>query len=131
MIDLTAKTLPTQPTPSTTYSGKVESAEKLAALSKAGEEGTGAETSSSVLELGKNINTDTLNGLQKEFQRFFPERKDTAFEVDIDPETKKSVFRLVDRETKEVLQQFPPEELLSFARHIMELLDGKIVDLKV
>ena len=53
-----------------------------------------------------------------------------GLEFVIDPESKKVVVRVVDNETRQVIRQFPSEEILSIARSIDRmqglLLNGKV-----
>ena len=123
MMDSTVNLMSSQPSVGMALAAKAEPPDKLSAAAKVGEERKSPETSSSVLELGKNIDTNTLEKLQKEFNQFLSEKSQTEFKLAIDPDTKKSVFSLVDKNTKEVIQQFPPEEVLAFAKHVIELLD--------
>jgi flagellar protein FlaG len=41
-----------------------------------------------------------------------------GLEFSVDPDSKKVVVRLVDSETRQVIRQFPSEEILSIARSI-------------
>ncbi len=125
MMDPIINLISNQPTAGKSYGVKADSSDKPPGLSKVGEGSKSQESSSTVLELGKNVDTNTLDNLQKEFNRFFSDKPETVFKLAIDPDTKKSVFSLVDKETKEIIQQFPPEEILAFAKHVIELLDDQ------
>ena len=123
MMDPTVNLISSQPSSGRAFAVKADSSDKPSVAAKTGEENKGRETSSTELEIGKNVDTNTLDNLQKEFNRFFSDKSETVFKLAIDPDTKKSVFSLVDKETKEIIQQFPPEEILAFAKHVIALLD--------
>ncbi len=54
----------------------------------------------------------------------------TKIAFEIDKETKKTILRIVDVETNEIIRQIPPEELLKISKRISELL-GLIINEKV
>lgn len=109
---------------------KVESSEKLAQIGKNKEGNQKNEITNDPNSIGMNLDTESLSKLNQELNKLL-KQKETEFEYAVDEDTKKLIFRLRDKETKEVVNQFPPEELLNFAKRIMELLDGKIVNMKV
>ncbi|MFQ5719044.1 MAG: flagellar protein FlaG [Acidobacteriota bacterium] len=48
--------------------------------------------------------------------------------VSVDESTGRIVVKIVDRETREVTRQVPPEELLELARHLREQTPGALVN---
>lgn len=46
----------------------------------------------------------------------------------IDDDTGRTVIKVLDKETKEIIRQIPPEEALSFARKLNEGADLEIID---
>ncbi len=64
-----------------------------------------------------------INVLGEKLQKLLSDTN-VALEFKIDEETNKMILRLIDNETKEVLQQFPPELALKIAR-IISSIEGK------
>jgi flagellar protein FlaG len=60
------------------------------------------------------------------------EQENVELEFTVDEATQKLVLRVLDAETKQVLQQIPPEIALRIARFVMELLqrNGGIADVR-
>mgnify|MGYP001773181413 CR=1 FL=1 len=61
------------------------------------------------------------------------EQENVELEFVVDEATQKLVLRVLDAETKQVLQQIPPEIALRIARFVMELLqrNGVIADVRI
>ncbi len=56
---------------------------------------------------------------------------DVVFKFSIDKTTKKMILKLIDSETKEVLQQFPPDIALKIARIVANQLEkGNVTNAK-
>lgn len=108
---------------------RVEPPEKLATLAKGKDAVASGETFNNPDSIGMNLNMESMEKLQQEFNKLFA-RQDSVYQYQMDKETKRVVFRELDKKTGEVLRQIPPEELLSFAHKLMELMDGNILNVK-
>jgi len=64
-----------------------------------------------------------INVLGEKLQKLLSDTN-VALEFKMDEETNKMILRLIDNETKEVIQQFPPELALKIAR-IISSIEGK------
>lgn len=51
-----------------------------------------------------------------------------TLQFSIDDETGTTVVKVLDSETKEVIRQFPPEEVLALARHLQESQEIQALD---
>jgi uncharacterized FlaG/YvyC family protein len=60
------------------------------------------------------------------------EQENVELEFVVDEQTQKLVLRIRDAETKQILQQIPPEIALRIARFVMELLqrEGVVTDVR-
>lgn len=76
-----------------------------------------------------SLSAEEIEGIIKELNQFI-QIFNTKIAFEIDKETKKTILRIVDVETNEVIRQIPPEELLKISRRISELL-GLIINEKV
>lgn len=128
MIESTIKPLPNVTMPLTAEPGKAGSSEKLAAMVQ-GETPSKPEASKEDVALGMHLDVEDLSKMQKEFNKFLAPQN-TTLEYGMDKLTKKMIFKVRDKESKEVIRQIPPEQLVEFAQHIIELLDGKIFNTK-
>lgn len=66
--------------------------------------------------------------LNKVKERF--ERVNIGFEYYIDEATNREVVKVIDKNTNEVIRQFPPEEILNMLQKMYEML-GILVDEKI
>lgn len=128
MLDTAVKSVVNTTASAPAYPQKIESSEKLAGIVKNKDGADKIELMNDPNTIGKNLDMESMEKLKTEFSKMM---KQTEIEYEIDADTKRLVFKLQDKETKKVISQVPPEELLSFAKRIMELLDGKIVNMKV
>jgi len=76
-----------------------------------------------------SLSEEEIESIIKELNQFI-QIFNTKIAFEIDKETKKTILRIVDVETNEVIRQIPPEELLQISRRISELL-GLIINEKV
>ena len=76
-----------------------------------------------------SLSAEEIEGIIKELNQFI-QIFNTKIAFEIDKETKKTILRIVDVETNEVIRQIPPEELLKISRRISELL-GVIINEKI
>ncbi|MFN3134678.1 MAG: flagellar protein FlaG [Candidatus Kryptonium sp.] len=76
-----------------------------------------------------SLSIEEIESVIKELNQFI-RIFNTKIAFEIDRETKKTILRIVDVETNEVIRQIPPEELLKISRRISELL-GLIINDKV
>ena len=76
-----------------------------------------------------SLSAEEIEGIIKELNQFI-QIFNTKIAFEIDKETKKTILRIVDVETNEVIRQIPPEELLKISRRISELL-GLIINEKI
>lgn len=58
-----------------------------------------------------SLSAEEIEGIIKELNQFI-QIFNTKIAFEIDKETKKTILRIVDVETNEVIRQIPPEELL-------------------
>lgn len=58
------------------------------------------------------------------------EKANIRFEYSIDEVTKREVVKVIDKDTKEVIRQFPPEEILNMLQKMYEML-GILIDKKI
>jgi len=89
----------------------------------------GARAENFEFKTSKILSSDEVENIIKEMNEFiqiFNPR--IAFELD--KETGKTVLKIIDAQTKEVIRQIPPEELLRISKRISELL-GLIINAKV
>lgn len=77
----------------------------------------------------ESLSLEEIESVIKELNQFV-QIFNTKIAFEIDKETKKTILRIVDVETNEVVRQIPPEELLKISRRISELL-GLIINDKV
>jgi len=72
-----------------------------------------------------------FNDLAKKIQSVLGE-ENLSIEFSLDKDSKKMIMKVIDENTKEIVQQIPPETALKIARIVANLLDsGKITDAKV
>ncbi len=129
MIDNITNMTPAGQASTTTEAGKAEAAQKLAALTR--EKGPDLNRQAMADETGqaKNLELETFDKLQKDFERMMASR-DTTVEYTHDDKTNRLVFKVVDKSTGDTVRQFPPEELLNFAYRLIDFLNGKVVNEK-
>ena len=84
--------------------------------------GQGPESpkSNSVLAEAKIVDYSQLS---KKLQEIIG-ASNTYFEFSLDEETKKLIIKVVNQETKEVVQQYPPEVALKIAKIVAQKLDA-------
>lgn len=58
------------------------------------------------------------------------EKANVEFEYFIDETTHREVVKVIDKDTKEVIRQFPPEEILTMLQKMYEML-GVLIDKKI
>jgi flagellar protein FlaG len=58
------------------------------------------------------------------------EKANIRFEYSIDEATNREVVKVIDKDTKEVIRQFPPEEILNMLQKMYEML-GVLIDKKI
>lgn len=58
------------------------------------------------------------------------EKANISFEYSVDKATNREVVKVIDKDTKKVIRQFPPEEILNMLQKMYEML-GVLVDKKV
>ena len=95
-----------------------------------------ATQKSSVQSNEKNVVSSTekklnYNDLANSIQSLLGEQN-IALEFKMDDETKKMILRIIDSNTKEVIQQVPPEIALKVAKFVADQLgNGQVADAKV
>ena len=79
--------------------------------------------------VGKGVDFSAL----EQMLRSMVEGEQVELEFAVDEATQKLVLRVIDAETKQVLQQIPPEIALRIARFVMALLqkDSGIADVRI
>jgi len=83
---------------------------------------------SAVSSTEKKLN---YNDLANSIQSLLGERN-IALEFKMDDETKKMILRIIDSNTKEVIQQVPPEIALKVAKFVADQLgNGQVADAKI
>jgi len=71
------------------------------------------------------------NDLANSIQSLLGEQN-IALEFKMDDETKKMILRIIDSNTKEVIQQVPPEIALKVAKFVADQLgNGQVADAKI
>lgn len=78
---------------------------------------------------GLKIDAEELAKLQQKFEDTFSYRN-TRLEFSVDSITKRTVFKIVDSKSDQVIKQIPPEEILAFAHQLVTFLDGRLVNEK-
>lgn len=58
------------------------------------------------------------------------EKANIDFEYSVDKATNREVVKVIDKDTKEVLRQYPPEEILNMLQKMYEML-GVLIDKKI
>lgn len=58
------------------------------------------------------------------------EKVNIGFEYFIDEKTNREVVKVIDKDTEEVIRQFPPEEILNMLQKMYEML-GILIDKKI
>lgn len=58
------------------------------------------------------------------------EKANIGFEYFIDEKTNREVVKVIDKDTNEVIRQFPPEEILNMLQKMYEML-GILIDKKI
>lgn len=71
---------------------------------------------------------DLEQALLKVKERF--EKVNVGFDYSVDETTKRNVVKIIDKDTKEVIRQYPPEEILNMLQKMYEML-GIFVDQKL
>ncbi|WP_444994892.1 flagellar protein FlaG [Aliikangiella sp. IMCC44359] len=61
----------------------------------------------------------------EEFQQF-NQSIDRSLQFKVDDELGVTIVRVIDRETDELIRQFPPEELINLSKRLKELNDDKL-----
>lgn len=74
----------------------------------------------------KEINKEDLKKLADELNADF-KLFNASISFSIDDETQKTVIKILNRDTEEVIREFPPEELLKLASRLTEVI-GRLVD---
>jgi len=76
--------------------------------------------------------TDSANKLDKAISRIneFVQKIQRDLQFSVDDESGKTVIKVIDSESKEVIRQIPEEVLLQVARSIEESLEGALLEVK-
>ncbi|MCS7228948.1 MAG: flagellar protein FlaG [Candidatus Kryptonium sp.] len=77
----------------------------------------------------RKISMEEVEKIIKELNQFI-QIFNTKITFEIDKEARKTVLKIVDVETNEIIRQIPPKELLIISKRISELL-GLIINEKV
>ncbi|CUU05096.1 flagellar protein FlaG [Candidatus Thermokryptus mobilis] len=77
----------------------------------------------------RGLSTDEIEQIVSELNNFI-QIFNTKIAFEIDKETRKTVLKIIDAQSNEIIRQIPPEELLEISRRISELL-GLIINAKV
>jgi len=77
----------------------------------------------------KKLSVDEIESIINELNRFI-QIFNTKITFEIDKETKKTVLKIINAQSNEIIRQIPPEELLEISRKISELL-GLIINVRV
>ncbi|MET1255034.1 flagellar protein FlaG [Aliikangiella maris] len=64
--------------------------------------------------------TDSVQSQIEEFQQF-TQSIDRSLQFKVDDELGVTIVRVIDRETDELIRQFPPEELINLSKRLKEL----------
>ncbi len=80
-------------------------------------------------ETKREVSVEEIENIVKELNKFI-QIFNTKVAFEIDEETKKTILKIVDVETNEIIRQIPPEELLRISRRISELL-GLIINERI
>jgi flagellar protein FlaG len=75
------------------------------------------------------LSTDEIEQIVSELNNFI-QIFNTKIAFEIDKETKKTVLKIIDAQSNEIIRQIPPEELLAISKRISELL-GLIINARV
>ncbi len=75
------------------------------------------------------LSDDEIEQIVNELNNFI-QIFNTKIAFEIDKETRKTVLKIIDAQSDEIIRQIPPEELLEISRRISELL-GLIINAKV
>jgi len=83
-----------------------------------------------LFESGKSLDNEAeLNQAVAEINQFVQQiQRDLQFSVD--DKTGRTVIKVLDSESKEVIRQIPEEELLDVARSLRETLEGNLLEVK-
>ena len=108
-------------------SGRTHAAQKLAAITRERPGGPTTEARQEPTAQGMNLELTSFEQVKKDYERIFAP-KDTTIEYTKDDKTGHMVFKILNKETGEVLRQVPPQEILNFTYRLIEFLDGKVVD---
>jgi flagellar protein FlaG len=77
----------------------------------------------------RGLSTDEIEQIVSELNNFI-QIFNTKIAFEIDKETKKTVLKIIDAQSNEIIRQIPPEELLAISKRISELL-GLIINARV
>lgn len=81
--------------------------------------------------VGSNEKKLNYNDLANSIQALLGEQN-IALEFKMDEDTKKMILRIIDSNTKEVIQQVPPEIALKVAKFVADQLgNGQVADAKI
>jgi flagellar protein FlaG len=75
------------------------------------------------------LSTDEIEQIVSELNNFI-QIFNTKIAFEIDKETRKTVLKIIDAQSNEIIRQIPPEELLAISKRISELL-GLIINARV
>jgi flagellar protein FlaG len=77
----------------------------------------------------RGLSTDEIEQIVSELNNFI-QIFNTKIAFEIDKETRKTVLKIIDAQSNEIIRQIPPEELLAISKRISELL-GLIINARV
>jgi flagellar protein FlaG len=77
----------------------------------------------------RGLSTEEIEQIVSELNNFI-QIFNTKIAFEIDKETKKTVLKIIDAQSNEIIRQIPPEELLAISKRISELL-GLIINARV
>jgi flagellar protein FlaG len=77
----------------------------------------------------RGLSTDEIEQIVSELNNFI-QIFNTKIAFEIDKETRKTVLKIIDAQSDEIIRQIPPEELLAISKRISELL-GLIINARV
>ena len=108
--------------------GKTPEVEKAAPQTK----GQESAATGNLLPKSKDQLSDSAEKLDKAISRIneFVQNIQRDLQFSIDDESGKTVIKVIDSESKEVIRQIPEEVLLEVARSIEESLEGALLEVK-
>ena len=103
---------------------KAQMAKGAEEVNKEGKENEIQKELKEIKELPKNIIEEAAKNLEKKLSML-----NSQLKIETDEETGIQVVRIIDKNTKEVIRQLPPEAILKIAKYVDELT-GMLFDTK-